>query len=195
MGALSFISWRPGIGDPTPVGWLTVAAYFLAAWLCLAAARATRIDRQHPSQPATFWIAIAAALILLGINKQLDLQTLLTQIGREVARCQGWYDQRRTVQAAFIAAVTAACIAALATLALLARRSLQRLWLALVGIVFLVCFIAIRAASFHHVDRLLGLRLGGLKINWILELGGIGCVIICACANSFRLRRNTRERA
>ena len=29
--------WRLGIGDPTVVGWATVAAYFLAAGLCAAA--------------------------------------------------------------------------------------------------------------------------------------------------------------
>jgi len=30
--------WMPGIGDPTLLGWLTVAAYFTAAGLCLRAA-------------------------------------------------------------------------------------------------------------------------------------------------------------
>jgi hypothetical protein len=42
--------------------------------------------------------------------------------------------------------------------------------------VFLLSFVAIRAASFHHVDILLSAHLAGLKLNWILELGGIAFV-------------------
>ena len=41
-------------------------------------------------------------------------------------------------------------------------------------------FVVIRAASFHHVDALLASRLGGLKWNWILELGGILIVAVGA---------------
>ena len=29
-----WISWRPGVGDPTFIGWLTVLAYLVAAGLC-----------------------------------------------------------------------------------------------------------------------------------------------------------------
>ena len=41
-------------------------------------------------------------LIVLGINKQLDFQTLLTEIGRKIAHAQGWYEQRQEVQVIFV---------------------------------------------------------------------------------------------
>ena len=56
----------------------------------------------------------------------------------------------------------------------------RRCRLALLGAAFLGCFIVIRAVSFHHVDQLLGLEYSGLRVNWILELGGIGCIALAA---------------
>ena len=58
----------------------------------------------------------------------------------------------------------------------LARGDLRRAWPMVAGTVFLICFVAIRAASFHHIDRFIGIRLAGMRMNWILELGGIGLV-------------------
>ena len=48
------------------------------------------------------------------------------------------------------------------------------------GMVFVIGFVIIRASSFHHVDALLAARLGGMKWNWILELGGIAAVSLGA---------------
>src|SRR4051812_24787616 len=36
---------------------------------------------------------------------------------------------------------------------------------------FLVTFVLVRAASFHHIDALLGY--GRVRLNWVLELSGI----------------------
>src|SRR5262245_63104416 len=99
--------WRPGIGDPTPLGWLTVAAYAVAAALCARAAL-----REGRSGPRGFWWGLAAALALLGVNKQLDLQTLLMQVSRDLARAQGWYDRRQAYQRLFIGGVAVAALAA-----------------------------------------------------------------------------------
>src|SRR3954468_15751872 len=77
--------WRPGIGDPTLLGWTTVVAYFAAALACgrTAAAKGGR--------PTPFWSLLSLLLVFLGFNKQLDLQSVLTEIGRRLAREQGWY--------------------------------------------------------------------------------------------------------
>jgi hypothetical protein len=174
-------AWRLGIGDPTPIGWATVAAYFAAAWGC---ARAGWREPHHDGSPrakhSTFWLALAALMLALGINKQLDLQTLVTQVGRRIIVSSGLYAQRRVYQKWFIVAVALACLGLLTTLLGLCRRSLGRRWPALVGMVFILGFVAIRASSFHHIDAFLAARLGGLKWNWVLELGGIGLVAIGA---------------
>ena len=68
---------------------------------------ADRRARRHgrPGSPV-FWLTLALLLLFLGINKQLDLQTLLNDIGRRKARAEGWYGNRRYYQTMFIAAVT-----------------------------------------------------------------------------------------
>ena len=116
---------------------------------------------------------LTVALLVLGVNKQLDLQTLLNDIGRRTAMTEGWYSRRRIYQALFIGVVAAAGLTAVGGVSWLARRQWKKNFLALLGTVFLSVFVLIRASSFHHVDAMLGWRFLGWKWNWVLELGGI----------------------
>ncbi len=183
LSAVDGDRWRLGIGDPTIMGWVTVAAYFVAAIGCaLAAWREPLPDgsRRPRSRPSRFWLALAGLMVALGINKQLDLQSLATQIGRDLIRGLNLYQERRALQLGFILAVALICAGSLAIVLWAARRNLSRRWPALVGILFILGFVVIRASSFHHVDVLLAGRLGGMKWNWIFELGGIGVVGLSA---------------
>ncbi|MHC4470053.1 MAG: hypothetical protein ACYS99_03735 [Planctomycetota bacterium] len=170
--------WQPGIGDPSLMGWVTVGAYLATAALCLRSGRSLRtsLPPSEGSRPVWFCYALAAVMVLLGVNKQLDLQSWLTQTGASLARAQGWYEQRRLVQAVFVAVLVAVGTVVLLLLVLWTRGHRRRFALALIGVTLLGCFIAIRASSFHRVDEMLGWRPAGLKLNWILEIGGIGLV-------------------
>jgi hypothetical protein len=197
-------SWSPGIGDPNVVGWLTVVLYLGASVLCwrqfhrLRHATGPRASRSSTAlafltaflggsrrllalPPAvrrrTLWAGLALVLFLLGINKQLDLQTALTEIARMLARSEGWYGDRRPVQLAFIGAVALIGLMTFRTVFLLARGELRALRTVLAGTVFIITFVTIRAASFHHIDRLLGRDIGGFRMNWIVEVGGILFII------------------
>jgi hypothetical protein len=173
--------WRPGIGDPTLMGWLTVVAYLSASWACGWATRAEeKLAGDHARARSVFWWLLAGLLLLLGINKQLDLQTALTVVGRRLAREQGWYENRRFYQVIFLGCIAVVGWFLLGLLCWLSRPLRGRRLLALLGGVYLGSFVVIRASSFHHVDQLLGLRFGGLKWNWILELMGIACVGVSA---------------
>lgn len=189
------VSWSPQIGDPTVTGWFTVFAYFSSAYLCLRAFMAQkagpprpylpsifallRVIRKHfptvpaPAERAAFWLVMSAVMAALGLNKQLDLQSLLTEIGRSLARSQGWYQMRNQVQYAFILAIVLGALAVMLALLLLLRRRLSEYRIALLGLAFLLAFIVIRAASFHHVDRLIKLEFGPLRANFLLEFPGI----------------------
>lgn len=190
------------------MGWVTVAAYLLVAWLCLLAFNVEKRGRPRPlrqSIPAALrvlwkhwprpplplkralvWLALAGILVVLAVNKQIDLQTLFTQVGRVLAERGGWYAQRAVVQKAFIATV--------AVLALLVggwswwatRKHMRDLRLPLLGFAFILAFVVVRASSFHHVDALIGFELLGIRMNWVLELGGIGVIAAGAVR---RLRR------
>jgi hypothetical protein len=186
--------WTPGIGDPTMGGWLTVLGYLAATWMALAVARRMYgLERGTGSREQTgFWLICGLLLLFLGINKQLDLQTGMTWLFKQWALAQGWYEQRRAYQALFIAGVAMGGAGFLGLLLWMVRRQFHPNWLAFAGMVFLVCFVLIRASSFHHVDRLLGLSLGGLKLNWILEWSGIACVTLGARRVLIQTRSRSR---
>jgi hypothetical protein len=165
----------PGIGDPTIAGWITVATYFVTALLCLRARTVSIAVESH------WWTGLTALMILMGINKQLDIQTLFTDIGRDMARAQGWYGQHRVLQGYFIIGLIVTSLIAAMTLALTVGRK-SRAWarVAMLATCGLGVFVLIRATSFHHVDEMLGLKLGGLRYNNILELGPLLLIALAA---------------
>jgi hypothetical protein len=178
------------------MGWITVAAYGAAAVLCLIAAlhRTDVTASGEMRRQRRMWLGIAALMLFLCINKQLDLQSLFTDVGRVLATREGWYDQRRIVQRWFVMAVAAAGAITLVLMAWKLRSILRERIVLLVGLTSLITFIVIRAASFHHVDVFLGSRLIGLRMNWILELGGITLVALDAVQSAHKRRLVLRGR-
>lgn len=172
LQACIFNRWSPEIGDPSVMGWLTVVIYAVAGILCMVAARRSREPR--------FWILIGLLMLALAINKQLDLQSALTALGRCISKMQGWYDQRRAFQRDFIVGLIMAAVAFLILLTWVMRHSFGRVFLALVGTAFVLGFVAVRAAGFHHMDALIGSYIGPARINWVLELAGISLIMLNA---------------
>jgi hypothetical protein len=182
MDLLLKIRWRPVIGDPSPMGWLTVAAYALAAFL------AWRVWSQNRERNRA-WLGVTVLMALLCLNKQMDLQSLVTDLGREVARLFDQYENRRTFQKIFIVAVLAIVAVFGPLFAWKYRRFVAGHKLLTAGVGFLLTFIVIRAISIHHFDEFLKTsRAGGVKMNWVLELTGIGLVALAA----WRERRVSR---
>lgn len=174
------IAWTPGIGDPTITGWLAVAFYIAAA---SASARARhRIEAKHERR---FWTALTIGLAALALNKQLDLQSAVTDIARVSAHEWGWYKSRRAVQLAFVAAVLAVTAAVSVSLAILLRRSPPGVKVSALGTSVLLAFVAIRATSFHRMDALIGTDVIGIRMNAVLELGSL---VIIAAGAVLRLR-------
>ncbi|HXS18267.1 MAG TPA: hypothetical protein VN764_13810 [Polyangiaceae bacterium] len=189
------------------MGWFTAASYFVTSWLCLKCVGreksgptrslvATlpalyRVVRKHwPAVPhrarrASIWAALGVLYFLLGVNKQLDLQSALTEAGRIVAWWGGWYEYRRLVQAAFILAILIATVLTGSVFLKYVRAELSHFALPLCGVLVTVSFVLIRAASFHHMDLLIRSAILGVRVNWVLELGGISLVALGA---TMRLR-------
>src|SRR4029079_14230856 len=99
------------------------------------------------------WLLITVTMVLLGLNKQLDLQTLLIQTVRDSAYEHGWYNDRRRYQVDFILIISAVAVFFGIGLSLRLRRVLRRVIVAVAGLGMLVVFVLIRASSFHYVDR------------------------------------------
>ncbi len=155
--------------------WVIVGAYALAATLAVLSALAARGSRER-----RFWWLAALMLLVLCLNKQLDLHTYLTDFFRQMARSQGWYQQRRPIQAAFIvigAMITLGVGAYFVRLGLSAGVGVR---LAMVGLILLATYIVLRVASFHHLDWALGTMVNGVKVHNYVELSCILVVIVGA---------------
>jgi hypothetical protein len=172
--------WTFSIGDPTLAGWVITLAYLAAAALCLRAAGA------GPTREQRFWKWAGLCLLLLGLNKQLDLQILLTDLGRQWARGGGWYQDRRTYQAIFILIAAVAGIFGMWKLIAEFRTSGRAVKGAIMGLSLTLLFVLIRGASFHHVDQVLRLELVGARAHWLLE--GLGIVTVACSAFFYRPR-------
>ncbi len=162
--------WRPEIGDPSFMGWLTVGSYFVCAFIAFMTAV---IGKKSDGQILSFWGTIGLLMTALGINKQLDLQSLVPEIGRQIARAGGFFEYRRYIQFWSILFFGISLCALFFFFVMRYRHLFSKFRLAFIGLFFLLCFIIIRAASFHHIDALLDSRIWGAKMNWILELTGI----------------------
>lgn len=167
--------WAPGIGDPTLAGWLTVVAYALC---CLLAWRV--VARLGRGRVRLFWVLVTLAMGFLAVNKQLDLQSLLTSIARCVAQAQGWYAERRATQKEFIEGLIAAIAATLLLALYLMRRHLRQNGLAILGLVLVGGFVAIRAVSFHHFDSFLKGQFHSVRFNVLLENSGLVLIALNA---------------
>lgn len=176
--------WSPKLGDNHFMGWVTVAVYVAAGLAAVFAARALTGPDSDMRRERIFWRFAAVLMLFLAVNKQLDLQSFFTAFGRCHAKANGWYEVRGQVQLWFIIGAGLFCLTALAALLLLLRGLLVRLWPALLGLFFVSLFVLIRATSFHHVDELIGLWFGGIRMNWLLELPGPILVMLVALRRS-----------
>lgn len=174
------------INDRSTTAWVIVAAYFAGAAAAFWASGAARKRERR------FWIGTALLLTFLGFNKELDLQTFLTDTARKLAHYEGWYDQRRLVQGLFLLLLAAGLIVAIIALARWLRRSPLPVKSAALGIALLFAFVVMRAGSFHHMDRWVTVNIGGLRRSWWLELAGIAVIAASAFAYRNLPRRKSR---
>ena len=175
------ILWRPGIGDPTWIGWITVVAYVVAIFSCWRTALLAREKNGGiKSEPPAMWFASVVILFLFGVNKQLDLQTAFIQFGGQVALHEGWYEHRRQVQIIFVMLLGVALALALIMVGRKQQPFFQRHPLILIGGVFLAAFTFLRAAIFNHADEFVGVNMGEGEWMASLELIGIGCFIVAS---------------
>ena len=182
--------WSPGLGDPTAMGWITVAVYLAAAAVALVVAMQAPFPAASRFRERLFWALLAAVLLALAVNKQLDLQSYLTALGRCLAQHQGWYDRRRLVQETVILGLLVVMVLLAVALWRMMRGTLARNGAALAGLVLVLGFVAIRAVGFHHVDALIKLDVMNMRMNWLLEL--TGPVLISLAGLWLLLRRSAK---
>lgn len=186
------IHWRPSIGDPNIMGWVTVLAYIACAFLCAQVYLNYKKTTPTAKKPMHFWGLLSVLMLFLALNKQLDLQSLLTDIGRLLAHQQGWYNQRKSVQKLFLIGAISSGMLATLVLARIYWQWLHSLGLAIAGMCFVIVFIVMRASSFHGMDKLINLTVMGIRLNWVLELTGL---ILIAWNAGLLLRQHRTQKS
>jgi hypothetical protein len=157
-------SWRFQCDNPTILGWSVVAFYGIAALSCAVAAK-------RSGSPGIWWL-LALSLTFLGVNKQLNLQTMMIVVMRHVAGAGGWWDHRRAAQLVFALVFGLGVGLMLLWLASRHRDFFQTNRQAFWGMIILGIFVALRAATINHTDEFLRINLGDEHWAWILEISG-----------------------
>lgn len=172
------IDWRPKFGDNDILGWVTVLGYLIAFGLTFFCA--IKVNQTREKNSRWFWWLITLILLFLGINKQLDTQSLFIETGKKAAWILGFYEQRRIFQKGFMVGIGMTML----TIFILTGKTLGADWkkckLALLGLLFLISFVILRGATFNQVF------FSGYifpHYQWILELTGIIFITISAFNN------------
>ncbi len=118
-----------------------------------------------------YWFLSASLVAVMGIGRIGGLGDLVSEFGREQARSGGWYETRRTVQAAVVIVVAVVWLVGV-TVAVLRVPPRRRRYLPhIVAFSTLIAFAAIRLVSLHQVDTVLYRRdVAGVRIVAIVEL-------------------------
>lgn len=183
--------WQPGIGDPSIWGWLITLGYVTATVLGFWAAAAS--DPALAIGERRLWLAISLVLCVLGINKQLDLQTWLWLVGRQMAHDQGWYEYKNLVRPIIAFVLVVGGLTAVVRFGGGAGSGLRRRPWALTGLAVLLLFVTLRALSFHSLDDVFGHAFAGTSIYSLLEMTGIVLIGISALmAGPLRNRDESR---
>lgn len=125
-------------------------------------------------------------MLIMGINKQLDLQCLFIAVIKKMAVNQRWYSQRQIIQVWFIAGMVIFGLILLTWLGWKFRRLWRQCGFALFGILLLITFIAIRVAPLNLIAEFRNWQPALGVINFVLELAGIGLVGISALMGIIR---------
>jgi hypothetical protein len=118
---------------------------------------------------ASIMFALGALLLVLLALKILEVQFALTEAGRSLARDEGWYAQRRIVQAVGVLFIPPLCFIP----CFKARHFIWRAPLksTLLVALLLVSYLSIRAVSLHQIDSVLyGVRAGDFSLGAFLEI-------------------------
>lgn len=172
---------------------LRAAAYLVAGMLCFAASTRGPADADARTLQLVraFWLALAAMLVVLAFSRMFDLGPWLTDRGRDIAEAQGWYDERRRLQSRAVQAIVLmGGFGVLAGVMWFFRAAYREHPIAFIASVYLLSFVLVRAISLHQVDSVLyNHPIEGVRVNALLELAGIGLMMVAAGLALLRLVR------
>ena len=173
------------IGDPTFAGWLIFFVYLAVVYRCYL----QYVKVKFGFLDHNFWLVIGLFLLLLCINKQLDLQTVFEASMKELAQSHGWYAQRKMMQVTFVALLSISLLTGLVVLRSVLAKACRQHKAVCLGVLLLCVFIVLRAAAFNHLSFLNTRTYWGFNAHSLLELIAL-CVMFYG---TFTLKSGTRH--
>jgi hypothetical protein len=166
-------AWLARSGDVCLSSLINTILYAIS--VAAAAYRWKMLQRfKKPAAEQCFWLLVIFILSIFGINKQLDFQVLLVEIGRPIAMKFGWYESRRIVQAVFAFVLTGIAGLFAVMMLFLVRRHLRNNILALLGLLILCFYGIMEAMSQSHVGCSLDLyERWSFRLTDVIEMTGI----------------------
>ena len=169
-------------GHLTPLGWAMLTLYMGAALFAFRAAAAS--NSRNSVAMGRVWICLGVILSALGLNKELDLQTLLIEFGRHVAHSEHLFAYRLKLYLVFFLGFMLAIIVLLTVVMLRFSSDIgifaRQFPLAISGCGLICAYIVIRAALIDNVDLILGVGLKQIPFLWLLEAGGLLLIMVQA---------------
>jgi len=154
------------------MGWTTFALYLLA-FACSLRFGLAGDKAETQSEIRQVWRLQAGVLLVLGLNKQLDLQTLLIGLGRQLALAAAWYEHRREIHIIFFTGLVAVLVLAMLKHSPALKRFAREHTLTAAGDALVGAYVLIRILSIDHVDNLLGFDLEKVPALSVVEILGL----------------------
>ena len=159
--------WRFRANDPGTLSWIAVCAYLSTAALCWRAAK-------NDLQSREMWARFAIVLAVLGLNKQLDLQTLFINSVRSLTHDPGWYTDRSPVKRLCIHVLTSVSFWGTGWMFWQKRNQWRAVGFVCAGSAMLIAYISLRASPLPHAGQLPVRSTSGAQLGQsILELTGL----------------------
>src|SRR5579875_3396927 len=166
-------------GHLTVLGWGMFALYALAT-LCSIRARMVSFRQQPPAQAASLWTWLGIILAALGLNKVIDLQTRLIELGRRLASRETLSAHGAQWHLLFFVCILM-FFGFFAAVVYWRRQALKILVgqfpLVLAGCLMIAVYILVRAIAIVRVEQMLGMNWDQIPFLWLLEAGGLLLII------------------
>ena len=171
-------TWRLQFNDNTPGGWIATLLYAVVIFLCWNAfAHRKTAKAGQAALSLQFWFSFSLAVTALGINKQLDLQTPLFQMGRVMFIRAGTFEYFRLFEfvVGIITIAVGATVAAYLWMIARPAGSIERF--VIFAALGLLAFAVLRFASFNHLPiPLMGRHRPSLAVE-IAALTFLSCAV------------------
>ena len=169
--------WQPRLADPDLRRWALTLSYLVAAVMVASVARRAGPDAGDRRR---LLVGAALLLLLLGLNKQLDLQTFVRAIGHCESRRAGWYAARSSVRQPVAMVLIAVGGLAVLLVAIRHRRAVPGLADLLLGLGLLLGYLAVRIAIWNRLSQLVHTTPMAATLLRMAEPAGLGLIVLGA---------------